>query len=33
MLDELRGLVHPWRIHALDQQVVLLEEAVGKAAV
>jgi uncharacterized membrane protein len=33
MLDELRGLVHPWRIHALDQQVALLEEAVAKAAV
>jgi uncharacterized membrane protein len=33
MLDELRGLVHPSRIHALDQQVALLEEAVAKAAV
>lgn len=33
ILDDLRGLVPPWRIDALDQQSALLEEAVADAAV
>ena len=32
MINELRGLVHPGRIDALDEQLWLLEEAVAKAA-